>query len=97
MYVITMNLDGDSGMIHPLTNEILSSNPSGDFIFLVKSQHKQQFIDNLLNNFFQLDDKVYSCLIGYLEHWSFKYFSTGELGSYYFGNYYITINKAYEF
>ena len=82
------NTDSDTSLVHPKTKEHLLSD-CGDYYFFIED--KDLFISSLLNNDFEISNKVYSSLLDYLSLPESKLLLNLEQSSHYFGNYSIDI------
>lgn len=62
--IVICNWDGDSAMYHPISKERLPNNGES---YILSVSDKVQFIDDLINNRFELSDRVHSALINMIE------------------------------
>lgn len=85
MAIVLLDFDCDTSMTHPITKNMIASN-GGVYTIVVKKDELAEFISALLNNEFELTERVHSSILGYASD-----LVDLSIGYHSFGNYTINI------
>ena len=87
-YLVLCDFDCDTSMTHPVSEGNIKS---VEGIFKLQVFNKDAFLNYLITNGFKMSEKVHTTICWFLESEGFAEFSEFVEGSYYFGNYTISI------